>query len=96
MKSCSLSGLLISNIDIDIDIDTIDDTFAVSISVSTILSCRGIGSSIDDTFMAVFSRYFDIDTFEKTKMFTLHASHLVFSNIDPNPMIDQSINSLFV
>ena len=55
------TGLLISNI----DIDTIDITFVVS--VSTILSCRGIGSSIDDTFMAVFSRYFDIDTFEKSK-----------------------------
>jgi hypothetical protein len=44
------AGLLISNI--DIDIDTIDDTFQVSIS--TILSCRSIESSIDDTFTAVF------------------------------------------
>ena len=83
-------GLLILNI--DSDIETIDDTSVVSISVSTILSCRGIGSSIDDTFMAVFSRYFVIDTFEKTKMFTRHASHLVFSNIDP--MIGLSINSM--
>jgi hypothetical protein len=40
--------LLISNI----DIDTIDDTFEVSIS--TILSCRSIKSSIDDTLTAVF------------------------------------------
>jgi hypothetical protein len=46
-------GLLISNI--DIDIDSIDDTFGVSISVSTILLGNGIESSIDDTFKAVFS-----------------------------------------
>jgi len=42
------SGLLISNI--DIDIDSIDDTFGVLISVSTILLGQGIASSIDDTF----------------------------------------------
>ena len=60
-EQCS-AGLLISNI--DIDIDSIDDTFGVSISVSTILLGRGIESSIDDTFKAVFFRYFDIDTFE--------------------------------
>jgi hypothetical protein len=47
------AGLLISNI--DIDIDSIDDTFGVSISVSTILLGNGIESSIDDTFKAVFS-----------------------------------------
>ena len=46
------AGLLISNI--DIDIDTIDDTFEVSISISTILSCGSIESGIDDTFTAVF------------------------------------------
>ena len=39
---------------IDIDIDTIDDTFEVSISISTILSCKSIDCSIDDTFSAVF------------------------------------------
>ena len=54
--------LWISNI--DIDIDTIDDTSEVSISISTILSCRSIESGIDDTFVAVFSRYIDIDSFE--------------------------------
>ena len=47
-----LAGLLISNI--DIDIDTIDDTFEVSISISTILSCGSIESGIDDTFTAIF------------------------------------------
>ena len=46
------AGLLISNI--DIDIDTIDDTFEVSISISTILSRQIIDSGIDDTFSAVF------------------------------------------
>ena len=50
--SVSLAGLLISII--DIDIDTIDDTFEVSISISTILSCESIDCSIDDTFSAVF------------------------------------------
>jgi len=49
----STTGLLISNI--DIDIDSIDDTFGVSISVSTILLGRGNESSIDDTFKAVFA-----------------------------------------
>ena len=48
----TLAGLLISNI--DIDIDTIDDTFEVSISISTILLCPSIDSGIDDTFSAVF------------------------------------------
>ena len=47
-----VSGLGVSNI--DIDIDTIDDTFEVSISISTILLCRSIESSIDDTLAAVF------------------------------------------
>jgi hypothetical protein len=47
-----LSGLGVSNI--DIDIDTIDDTFVVSISISTILLRRSIESSIDDTLTAVF------------------------------------------
>ena len=39
---------------VNIEIDTIDDNFVVSISVSAILLCRGIESSIDDTFLAVF------------------------------------------
>jgi hypothetical protein len=47
-----MAGLGVSNI--DIDIDTIDDTFEVSISISTILLCRSIESSIDDTLAAVF------------------------------------------
>ena len=47
-----MSGLLISNI--DIDIDSIDDTFEVSISISTILFCQSIDDGIDDTFSAVF------------------------------------------
>jgi hypothetical protein len=46
------AGLGVSNI--DIDIDTIDDTFEVSISISTILLLRSIESSIDDTLTAVF------------------------------------------
>ena len=46
------TGLCVSNI--DIDIDTIDDTFLVSISISTILLRRSIESSIDDTLTAVF------------------------------------------
>ena len=46
------AGLGVSNI--DIDIDTIDDTFVVSISISTILLRRSIESSIDDTLTAVF------------------------------------------
>jgi len=54
--------LLISNI--DIDIHSIDDTFGVLISISTILLGQGIESCIDDTFKAFFCRYFDIDTFE--------------------------------
>ena len=41
------TGLLISNIDIDVDI--IDDTFDVSISISTILSYKSIDRGIDDT-----------------------------------------------
>ena len=40
------TGLLISNI----DIDTIDDTFEILISVSTILSYKSIDRGIDDTF----------------------------------------------
>ena len=75
--------IVISNM--DINIDTIDDSFAVMISVSAILSCRGIGSSIDDTSILLwpfFPRYFDIDTFELIhfKMFTFHVSHLVYSS----------------
>ena len=66
----SSAGLLISNV--DIDIDTIDDTFGVSISVSTILLCLGIESGIGDTFEACFCRYFDIDTFDVK--FTLNSS----------------------
>jgi hypothetical protein len=37
-----------------LNIDTIDDTFEVSIWISTILSCRSIESGIDDTFAAGF------------------------------------------
>ena len=47
------TGLSILNT--DIVVDSIDDTFAVSISVSTILSRWGIRSSINDNFMVVFS-----------------------------------------
>ena len=42
--------LLISNI----DIDTIDDTFEVSISISTILTYKSIDRGIDDTFLVFF------------------------------------------
>ena len=54
------AGLLISNIDIDI----IDDTFDVSISISTILSYKSIDCGIDDTLLAFLStlhRYFSTD-----------------------------------
>ena len=44
------SGLLISNI--DIDVDSIDDTFDVSIS--TILLYKSIDRGIDDTLLAFF------------------------------------------
>ena len=56
------TGLLISNIDIDVDI--IDDTFDVSISISTILSYKSIDHGIDDTLLAFLStlhRYFSTD-----------------------------------
>ena len=58
------SRLLISNI--DIDIDTIDDTFEVSISISTILTYKSIDRGIDDTFLVFFYRYYDIDTSQLT------------------------------
>jgi len=45
-------GFLISNIDIDVDI--IDDTFDVSISISTILSYKSIDRGIGDTLLAFF------------------------------------------
>ena len=45
-------GLLISNI--DIAIDTIDNTFEVSISISTILTYKNIDRGIDDTFLVFF------------------------------------------
>ena len=54
------TGLLISNIDIDI----IDDTFDVSISISTILSYKSIDRGIDDTLLAFLStlhQYFSTD-----------------------------------
>ena len=55
----STTGLLISNIDVDI----IDDTFDVSIS--TILSYKSIDRGIDDTLLAFFlstlHRYFSTD-----------------------------------
>jgi len=60
------TGLLISNI--DIDIDSIDDTFAVSISVSTILLGQGLRvSKVVSTiplrpFLTIFRyRYFRAD-----------------------------------
>ena len=58
------SGLLISNIDIDVDI--IDDTFDVSISISTIISYKSIDRGIDDTLLAFFiditiHQYFSTD-----------------------------------
>ena len=58
------AGLVISNI--DIDIDSIDDTFDVSISISTILSYKSIDRGIDDNFLAFFlsplhDRYFSTD-----------------------------------
>jgi len=59
-----LSGLVISNI--DIDIDSIDDTFDVSISISTILSYKSIDRGIDDTFLAFFYRHYMIDTSQLT------------------------------
>ena len=55
-------GLVISNIDIDVDI--IDDTFDVSISISTILSYKSIDRCIDDTllaFLLTLHRYFSTD-----------------------------------
>ena len=58
------SGLVISNIDIDIDI--IDDTFDVSISISTILSYKSIDRGIEDTLLAFFYRHY-IDTNTRTK-----------------------------
>ena len=66
--ACSrIPGLLISNIDIDVDI--IDDTFDVSISISTILSYKSIDRGIDDTLFAFFYRHY-IDTSQLTcKMF---------------------------
>jgi len=39
---------------IDIDVDIIDDTFDVSISISTILSYKSIDRGIDDTLLAFF------------------------------------------
>ena len=57
--------------------DTIDDTFVVSISA--ILSCWGIESSIDDTFMAVFPDTLILILLNWwLTMFTLHAQHLAY------------------
>ena len=53
-----------SVVNIDIDIDTIDDTFEISISVSTILSYKSIDRGIDDTFwpfLSTLHRYFSAD-----------------------------------
>ena len=69
MQCCP--GLVISNIDIDVDI--IDDTFDVSISISTILSYKSIDRGIDDTFLAFFYRHY-IDTSELTCKMT----HITF------------------
>ena len=38
----------------NIDVDIIDDTFDVSISISTILSYKSIDRAIDDTLLAFF------------------------------------------
>ena len=57
-----MPGLLISNIDVDVDI--IDDTFDVSISISTILSYKSIDHGMGDTLLAFLStlhRYFSTD-----------------------------------
>ena len=63
-KGLQQSGLVISNIDIDVDI--IDDTFDVSISISTILSYKSIDRGIDDTLLAlIFYRHY-IDTSQLT------------------------------
>jgi len=50
----------------NIDIDSINDTFGISISVSTILLgwVSKVVSTILLSFKAVFCLYFDIDTFE--------------------------------
>ena len=42
-------------VNIDIDVDIIDDTFDVSISISTILSYKSVDRGIDDTLLAFFS-----------------------------------------
>ena len=61
--SLATAGSLISNIDIAVDI--IDDTFDVSISISTILSYKSIDRGIDDTLLAFFYRHY-IDTSQLT------------------------------
>jgi len=48
----SLAVTRVGNIDIDVDI--IDDTFDVSILISTILSYKSIDRGIDDTLLAFF------------------------------------------
>jgi len=59
-----MPGLVISNIDIDVDI-IVDDTFDVSISISTILSYKSIDRGIDDTLLAFFYQHY-IDTSQLT------------------------------
>ena len=88
---------LIRVVHTDIDIDTIDDTFAVSKSVSIIYFHVEVSEAVSTKLLWPFfpdTIYIITITFEQTKMFTLHASHLifVFSNIDP--MKGPSINSL--
>ena len=47
--------MIISRVgNIDIDVDIIDNTFDVSISISTILSYKSIDRGIDDTLLAFF------------------------------------------
>ena len=51
-------------VNIDIDVDIIDDTFDVSILISTILSYKSIDRGIDDTFwpfLSTLHRYFSTD-----------------------------------
>jgi len=72
---------------IDIDINSIDNTFGVSISVSTILLGRSIESSIDDTFTAVFCGYFNIDTIELMLIKFQRISSLIVNYLKQNQLI---------
>jgi len=63
-RACVSSGLLISNI--DIDVDTIDDTFDVSISY------KSIDRGIDDILLAFYRHYID------TSQLTCKMMHITF------------------